>query len=592
MVQPLAPLMTMLSPSLTILSLSDIPSLVELPSSFQNLNKLKELKIIDSKNLETLPTGINLESLDFLDLSGCSRLRSFPNISTNISKLYLNRTGIKEVPWWIKIFTRLSCLHMNGCHNLQCVSLNIYNLQHLEMVDFSDCEALTDVSWNDSPSMVEMKTDSVPSKLPVPAEASSPFPDDYISKVNLNLINCFNLGQVALYQQNSVFFRSVELSGEEVPLYFTYRTTETSLAIPLLQSSPTQQFFRFRACTLVDSESFLKSHIPFNIHVSCRFTDRPGNHFDSAYGPLHFRKTMSGSHLIIFDCCFFVKEDNAPLAEHSYYGVGIQFHLTSDYSQLKVKGCGVRVLEDSLLHDCEVDKGNEVNFGSHETKHSEESGDTEGSGTDGILWDEKSDVDANEVQIVQGGKLFYRKSRRRDNSIDNDIPAKEQNNHGKVSGSSTMVTYNKQTSPHQVFINFWGEEVRFSFISHLVYALSTRGVNVFVDKYEKTSEDLRKTFQSIEDSDIALVVFSSKYTESTWCLDELVKIKERMDEEELFIIPIFYKVEPTEVAQLDGDFGLKLWNLWRIHRDHRIIKWKEALECFSTWTEFCLKDHR
>lgn len=66
--QPLTPLMAMLSSSLTKLYLSDIPTLVELPLSFHNLNKLKSLSIIYCINLETLPNGISLKSLDILDL--------------------------------------------------------------------------------------------------------------------------------------------------------------------------------------------------------------------------------------------------------------------------------------------------------------------------------------------------------------------------------------------------------------------------------------------------------------------------------------------------------------------------------------------
>uniref|UniRef100_M4EYP7 TIR domain-containing protein n=1 Tax=Brassica campestris TaxID=3711 RepID=M4EYP7_BRACM len=96
-VQPLTPLMAMLSSSLTRLYLSDIPTLVELPSLFRNLNKLKSLSIRHCINLETLPNGINLKSLDILDLTSCSRLRSFPDISTNISELFLSETGIEEV---------------------------------------------------------------------------------------------------------------------------------------------------------------------------------------------------------------------------------------------------------------------------------------------------------------------------------------------------------------------------------------------------------------------------------------------------------------------------------------------------------------
>ncbi|KAH0897319.1 hypothetical protein HID58_046887, partial [Brassica napus] len=91
-VQPLTPLMTMLC-----CTSRDIPTLVELPSSFHKLNKLKSLSIRHCINLETLPNGINLKSLDILDLTSCSRLRSFPDISTNISELFLSETGIEEV---------------------------------------------------------------------------------------------------------------------------------------------------------------------------------------------------------------------------------------------------------------------------------------------------------------------------------------------------------------------------------------------------------------------------------------------------------------------------------------------------------------
>ncbi|KAG7532510.1 Winged helix DNA-binding domain superfamily [Arabidopsis thaliana x Arabidopsis arenosa] len=103
-VQPLTPLMTMLSPSLRMLSLSDIPTLKELPSSFHNLDKLTHLSITRCINLETLPTGINLQYLYCLDLSGCSKLRSFPSISTNISQLRLCETAIAE--WTFHIVGR------------------------------------------------------------------------------------------------------------------------------------------------------------------------------------------------------------------------------------------------------------------------------------------------------------------------------------------------------------------------------------------------------------------------------------------------------------------------------------------------------
>lgn len=86
---------------------------------------------------------------------------------------------------------------------------------------------------------------------------------------------------------------------------------------------------------------------------------------------------------------------------------------------------------------------------------------------------------------------------------------------------------------HQVFINFRGDELRNNFISHLVDALQRKEINIFTDKQEKKGENISNLFQRIKDSKIALAVFSKRYTESVWCLDELVKMSERADLGEL-----------------------------------------------------------
>ncbi|CAN8276923.1 unnamed protein product [Cochlearia groenlandica] len=136
---------------------------------------------------------------------------------------------------------------------------------------------------------------------------------------------------------------------------------------------------------------------------------------------------------------------------------------------------------------------------------------------------------------------------------------------------------------HQVFINFRGDQLRHNFIGFLASSLTLHGINVFIDTCEHKGEDINHLFKRIDDSKIALVVFSSRYTESVWCLDELAKIKERFDLNKIKVLPIYYKVKPLDVKQLMGEFGEKFrtreWE-YRCEK-HKTDKWKVALEFIS-----------
>lgn len=109
---------------------------------------------------------------------------------------------------------------------------------------------------------------------------------------------------------------------------------------------------------------------------------------------------------------------------------------------------------------------------------------------------------------------------------------------------------------HQVFINFRGSDVRQGFLSHLTSALKSNQINVFIDDHEDKGTNLDPLhLKRIEEASVALAIFSARYTESSWCLRELAKIKECEDEGKLVAIPIFYKLEPDTVRDLRGQFG-------------------------------------
>lgn len=122
--------------------------------------------------------------------------------------------------------------------------------------------------------------------------------------------------------------------------------------------------------------------------------------------------------------------------------------------------------------------------------------------------------------------------------------------------------------------------MRHGFVSHLVTALEDHNVNVFIDNYEDRGEPIDSLLTRIEKSRIALAIFSIKYTESIWCLRELAKIADRVEEGKLVAIPIFYKLEPSTVRDVNGVFGDRFRSTAR--DDERKKKWKKALR--SRWT--------
>ncbi|WZZ82751.1 hypothetical protein YC2023_103323 [Brassica napus] len=89
------------------------------------------------KKLWDFPTDIDLESLHSLNLSGCSKLESFPHISRNISNLVLDETKIEDVPERIEDISGLNYILMTGFSNLKHFSSNISKLKHLEMMLFA-----------------------------------------------------------------------------------------------------------------------------------------------------------------------------------------------------------------------------------------------------------------------------------------------------------------------------------------------------------------------------------------------------------------------------------------------------------------------
>lgn len=63
----------------------------------------------------------------------------------------------------------------------------------------------------------------------------------------------------------------------------------------------------------------------------------------------------------------------------------------------------------------------------------------------------------------------------------------------------------------QLFISFRGKQLRYNFVSHLVDAFKRQEIRSFVDKYELRGKDLKTLLLRIENSKVALAIFSTRF---------------------------------------------------------------------------------
>ncbi|CAL5186045.1 unnamed protein product [Lathyrus oleraceus] len=140
---------------------------------------------------------------------------------------------------------------------------------------------------------------------------------------------------------------------------------------------------------------------------------------------------------------------------------------------------------------------------------------------------------------------------------------------------------------HDVFLSFRGEDTRACFTSHLYTALQNAGIKVFIDDNDLQRGDHISLSLSlaIQQSQIAIIVFSINYADSRWCLDELEKIMECRRAIGQVVVPVFYHLDPSEVRNQRGEFGVafqrllyKITNEVEINRAWKlVISWRDAL---------------
>lgn len=147
---------------------------------------------------------------------------------------------------------------------------------------------------------------------------------------------------------------------------------------------------------------------------------------------------------------------------------------------------------------------------------------------------------------------------------------------------------------YHVFINHRGD-VKEKYAMPLYDLLISRGLRVFLDKPE-LKEGLRISTQielAIQRSSVHIAMFSPKYAESEWCLDELFQMTKSIAP----IVPVFYKVSRSDLQcteeNSDGIYAQELRNPKKKQRYdlETLQRWRNALSYVAELPGFELDEN-
>ncbi|XP_068326460.1 disease resistance protein RUN1-like [Pyrus communis] len=160
------------------------------------------------------------------------------------------------------------------------------------------------------------------------------------------------------------------------------------------------------------------------------------------------------------------------------------------------------------------------------------------------------------------------------------------------SSSSSSSSTTSSSSPYDVFMSF-SEDTRKTFTDHLYWTMKDAGIDFFMEENEsiRRGENISdKVKQIIEGSKVSVIVFSSRYADSIWCLEELVQIMECRRTLKQMVLLIFYDLSPSDVI---GTFVLAFQkHRERFHEDtdiqEKLRRWTGALTAaagLKVWTD-------
>ncbi|CAI0374476.1 unnamed protein product [Linum tenue] len=134
---------------------------------------------------------------------------------------------------------------------------------------------------------------------------------------------------------------------------------------------------------------------------------------------------------------------------------------------------------------------------------------------------------------------------------------------------------------YDVFLCFRGADTRHGFTSHLMAALSDRQIKVFIDDMLSKTESIHELISVLSKSALSIVIFSKNFADSSWCLDEVATISQRMVKFGHRVLPVFYKLEPSAVSDDSGSYAAAIEQKHGSKSPGDKKRWMDALKAVA-----------
>ncbi|XP_068479121.1 disease resistance protein Roq1-like [Phaseolus vulgaris] len=114
-----------------------------------------------------------------------------------------------------------------------------------------------------------------------------------------------------------------------------------------------------------------------------------------------------------------------------------------------------------------------------------------------------------------------------------------------ISSMEFASSSSKLPRKYDVLINFNGEEIQRKFVSHLDSALSAVGFTTFLH-HPNAHNPLHFQQPILNHSRVAIVVFTTAYSQSAWCLHQLQQIIKWHQTYCRHVLPVYYEIQPSQ----------------------------------------------